>query len=219
MSLFYTADPHLGHRWLATAVRGFASVEEMNQLIIDRWNAVVGKDDHVCVLGDHFMGHPAYYESTLSKLQGHKRLVLGNHDRLPAAQMKPFFEALYDRRMQTINTPYGQRRLCLEHYPMHTWNGSFHGSWLLCGHTHGMLQESLPTSWQSGLMLDVGMDVWGMAPVSLDEIIRVMRWKELAIEKAGGLDVGDYKRKGWPQGPLPAAREWSAGARKLPSLE
>ena len=58
MSTFFTSDHHFGHaKIIEYCKRPFSSVEEMNQVMIDRWNEVVGPDDHVYHLGDFAFGH------------------------------------------------------------------------------------------------------------------------------------------------------------------
>ena len=53
------------------------------------------------------------------------------------------------------------------HYPMRSWPRAFRGSLHLYGHVHG----TLPGTTQSG---DVGVDVWGYRPVSLEQVIDAM---------------------------------------------
>lgn len=51
MSVFFISDLHLGHENMAIK-RGFSCADEMNQYIIDKWNAVIDKRDMVYILGD-----------------------------------------------------------------------------------------------------------------------------------------------------------------------
>ena len=59
--------------------RGFESVEEHDQHIIDCWNSVVTKGDTVWILGDISMEKSTEYHK-LGLLKGYKKVVLGNHD-------------------------------------------------------------------------------------------------------------------------------------------
>ena len=46
MTVFFTADTHFGdHRTINIQRRPFASVAEMDALLIARWNAAVGAED------------------------------------------------------------------------------------------------------------------------------------------------------------------------------
>ena len=79
MSMFFTADLHLGHDAIRTlAPRPFDSVEEMDQTIIDRWNDTVGADDEVFILGDYALGDRQKALSRLTEMAGAKYLIVGN---------------------------------------------------------------------------------------------------------------------------------------------
>lgn len=58
----------------------FSSVEEMNETIIENHNAVVKTQDKYYNLGDVFFGNAIAADGLLSRLNGHGRLILGNHD-------------------------------------------------------------------------------------------------------------------------------------------
>lgn len=74
----YISDIHFNHKNMATH-RGFANEVEMNEHIISSWNSVVGNKDTVWILGDITMEKSSGYE-LLDKLNGYKKVVLGNHD-------------------------------------------------------------------------------------------------------------------------------------------
>jgi calcineurin-like phosphoesterase family protein len=76
--IYAIADLHFGHKNMAIK-RGFASVEEHDQHIIEKWNSVVKKHDTVWILGDIAMEKKQYY-SLLDSMKGFKKVVLGNHD-------------------------------------------------------------------------------------------------------------------------------------------
>ena len=63
-------------------VRGdrFSSVEEMDETMIENWNRVVKPGDTVYHLGDVFFGSKDTFRSLWARLNGSKRLILGNHD-------------------------------------------------------------------------------------------------------------------------------------------
>lgn len=53
---------------------------EMNEAIISNWNSVVSLDDVVWHLGDFALGNRSRIPEFVNRLNGHKKLVLGNHD-------------------------------------------------------------------------------------------------------------------------------------------
>ena len=80
-TVFFTADPHFGHtNIIRYENRPFASAEEMDQELIRRWNETVSPEDTVYLLGDFSFYGKEKSTEILSALQGHIRLVMGNHD-------------------------------------------------------------------------------------------------------------------------------------------
>lgn len=80
--VFFTSDHHFGHKLIIDfESRPFANVQEMNEALIANWNAAVGPEDTVFHLGDFsFLGLEAT-SAIISRLNGYKILILGNHDR------------------------------------------------------------------------------------------------------------------------------------------
>jgi len=63
-NIWFTSDTHFNHRnIIGYAQRPFESVEEMNEVMIERWNASVRGEDTIYHLGDFSFGggrqHPA----------------------------------------------------------------------------------------------------------------------------------------------------------------
>lgn len=82
MRTFFIADTHFGdENILRYENRSFASVEEMDQELVRRWNETVGEEDAVFHLGDFSSLGEEEDRQLLSRLHGKKVLVLGNHDR------------------------------------------------------------------------------------------------------------------------------------------
>ncbi len=53
--IFFTADTHWGHaNIIKFCDRPFVSIEEMNEVLISKWNAKVTGNDTVYILGDMF---------------------------------------------------------------------------------------------------------------------------------------------------------------------
>ena len=54
---WFTSDLHLGHTNIIKYTnRPFWTADQMNETLVDRWNAVVGTEDEVWVLGDVALG-------------------------------------------------------------------------------------------------------------------------------------------------------------------
>jgi calcineurin-like phosphoesterase family protein len=80
MKVKVISDTHFGHEKLLE-FRGFSSVKQMNEAIINKWNELIGKDDKVIHLGDFAVGMKEdEIESIITRLNGKITLILGNHD-------------------------------------------------------------------------------------------------------------------------------------------
>ena len=165
MAIFFTSDTHFGHGGaLGLYRRPFASVSAMNEALVERWNETVGPGDVVWHLGDFAIRQrPEVVEELLARLNGRKHLVDGNNDP-PATRKLDGWES---------EQPYAEIAvdgisLVLCHYPFRSWRGMGKGWVNLHGHSHGRLKPQ-------PRQFDVGVDVWGFRPVTLDEILHRRR--------------------------------------------
>ncbi|MET3438848.1 metallophosphoesterase family protein [Sphingomonas sp. 1185] len=159
MTIFFTADTHFGdHRTINIWKRPFASVAEMDALLIDRWNAVVGPEDSVWHLGD-VARRPADVPGLLVRLHGTKHLLRGNND--PDATLTAQgWASVGDYAEMEVDG----HRLVLCHYPFRSWNGQHKRALNLHGHSHGRLKPLLR-------QYDVGVDVHDFTPVTLKRLL------------------------------------------------
>ncbi|QHT63097.1 phosphoesterase [Paenibacillus lycopersici] len=80
--VFFISDHHFGHKAIIDfESRPFENAEDMNETMIQKWNAVVGKEDKVFHLGDFSFLNRDRTKEIVSRLNGCKHLILGNHDR------------------------------------------------------------------------------------------------------------------------------------------
>ncbi len=177
MTVWFTSDLHLGHaKVIEYCRRPFAHVDEMNDALIKRWNAVVQPDDFVYILGDVALCKPDRALAFIRGLRGHKFLIAGNHDKANRKHYERATDAfLWVKDLHDVRLSVGgqeDQRAILCHYPMLTWNKSHHGAWQLHGHCHGSLKDD-PHS----LRVDVGVDCHGFAPVSAETVRAIMAKK------------------------------------------
>lgn len=80
---FFISDTHFFHRNILKLGRGrpFSSTEEMNERIVQNWNATIKAEDTVYHLGDVAFGKFEDAKEIVQKLNGRKILIKGNHDR------------------------------------------------------------------------------------------------------------------------------------------
>ena len=96
-------------------VRGgrFSTIEEMDETILENWNSVVKPGDIVYHLGDVMMGEQQHFIKFWRRLNGKKRLILGNHD---DAKFFAKHELVSKILMWRMFPEFG---LVLSHVPMH----------------------------------------------------------------------------------------------------
>lgn len=170
MTIWFTSDTHFDHaniltfkRADGTALRPFSSVEEMNETLIARWNAVVKPSDHIYHLGDVTMArgnHTKHIDIIMSRLNGHKRICLGNHDQLSSRWYQQRFE-----KVKSINVLDG---LAFTHIPIHPESlGRFRFN--VHGHLHAN-RVLLSPHHPDPRYVSVCVEQTNFTPVSLEEL-------------------------------------------------
>ena len=175
MNIWFSADHHFCHdNIIKYCNRPFSSVDEMNETMIDSWNALIRPGDAVYHLGDFmFVRKPAgagKVEAMLRRLNGNKFLIYGNHDGKAVKDAKGWTWQ-GERKSIRVLVPGSDNKqhIVLDHYAMRTWYKQHHGSWQLYGHSHGSLEDL-----QDSKQLDIGVDCWDFKPVSLEQVKEAM---------------------------------------------
>lgn len=124
-NIFVISDTHFCHKNILTFMDsrtpntllrpGFMDVDHMNEIIIQNWNKVVQPQDKVYHLGDFTFGSKNNIEKIAPRLNGHKRLILGNHD-YDAKFYYPYFEQVMSWRQFGLDK--FKRPVFLCHYPL-----------------------------------------------------------------------------------------------------
>jgi calcineurin-like phosphoesterase family protein len=112
-NIYVFSDPHFGdHDMLDLGIRKFDSIEDHDEYIITQVTSVVRPQDHLYVLGDIAM-KPEHI-LTAKRLNGHKRLVRGNHDIYPTLDyIYAGFKEIFGVRV------FSELNLVLSHIPLH----------------------------------------------------------------------------------------------------
>lgn len=166
--IFVCADLHLGHHNILTfkdrdgeLIRGkvFRDIEHHDQSIIDRWNSVVKPVDHVYVLGDVVINKKSLVR--IKELNGHKRLVPGNHDIFPIEMyLEVGFEKVYGVRV------FPKHGLIFSHIPLHSDCLKSRGWTNVHGHLHNNVVLDSNNTPDSNYM-NVSMERINYTPVLL----------------------------------------------------
>jgi calcineurin-like phosphoesterase family protein len=78
---FFTSDWHIGHqKVLELDNRPYKDLNHMNQVLIGNFNSTVRHDDITYFLGDIGMCKGSEIKSVITRLNGTKICILGNHD-------------------------------------------------------------------------------------------------------------------------------------------
>ncbi|MCH5160832.1 MAG: metallophosphoesterase [Clostridiales bacterium] len=188
--VYFTSDLHLGHaNYNVFGLRGFSSVGQMDETLIERWNARVGKADTVYILGDLIFENNGEPLSYLSRLNGRKRLIVGNHDvkwlkTLGMAEVSADgtvafcnYSEYFDEIAQYMERKIGGTVVTLCHYPMYEWkNSRKFGSvkklgFCIHGHIHNRTDDFFTPILKLPHALNAGVDINGLAPATFDELV------------------------------------------------
>lgn len=137
---YYISDLHFGHKnVIRFDKRPFNSVEEMENTLIDNWNKKVTNGDIVYILGDFCFGRTSEWLRILSKLNGEKHLIIGNHDegRLNTEIVNMFKTVQFYKEVTDCG-----RRVILSHYPILFYKHAYSANtYMLYGHVHNNTEE------------------------------------------------------------------------------
>lgn len=177
----------------------FNSIDDMDYYIIDRWNEKITPEDTVYLLGDTSFKEQVI-RNYLHSLNGNIELVCGNHD----PYFKNFFygsaglvnDVIYRAKNAGFNNIHkkinlnieGLGRVKMSHFPFISKNENPEYSRyldlrpkddgcdiLLHGHVHS--KWKIAYSNKGTPMVNVGVDFWGLSPVGLEEIIKLVKAK------------------------------------------
>jgi calcineurin-like phosphoesterase family protein len=174
MQLWFTSDSHFSHALIIEySKRPFSSVQEMDEAMIAGWNERVKTSDHIYHLGDLTMMRPKYIKHIIDRLNGHKRLVRGNHDIFKTHEyIEAGFKEIYGVRVID--------NLLFTHIPVHPMSKG-HFDFNVYGHLHNNL---IPDPFY----INVCVEHTNYHPISLEELRQIgKRQKSLSetmVEKS-----------------------------------
>jgi len=180
--IYFISDQHWGHKaiiWMEK--RPFSDVNEMNQYMIDAWNSVVTNEDTVYHIGDlSYKLNPKYLKNNiLSKLNGEKHLIIGNHDERILNTIKDSFKTInyYGKLSYKYNDK--EYKFVMFHNPIYSWNGIWRGTIHICGHTHTKSRKYFEN--HPGRIINVSAELLNYKPISIVDIIDRVGNKKVII--------------------------------------
>lgn len=163
--IWFTSDLHIGHENINKyCYRPFATSQEMDEYMLERWNSCVKPGDTIYVLGDmhHGKGSGKVADLWLSRANGRKHIVWGNHDHRDGIRGR--FVSAKDYAVLRKNETSAPWDMVLFHFPIESWERRNKGAVHLHGHTHNQSRKI-------ARRIDVGVDAWDYRPVHLDQIV------------------------------------------------
>lgn len=197
--IWYSSDHHAGHENILHLGPGrpFSSIEEHDEALIERHNAVVKPHDTAVFLGDVAL-RVAAMERFVPRLNGRKILVAGNHDacwtnRGSAKSVRKARQAIRRYQQAGFDIVFDSgvargvvcgRPVLLSHLPA---DGDHYTEQryaerrpdpgdlpLVCGHVHHLWREH-------GRQVNVGVDRWDYAPVHEGQVEAIIAaWPQAA---------------------------------------
>lgn len=157
--VFVISDTHFGHKNIIQfekEFRPYKTIEEHDQDLLQRWNAVVGPEDTVWHLGDVYFSDGW---KVLPHLNGKKRLVLGNHDAKKENVLMRHFHRIYG--IASWND------YILSHVPVHPYQVGEGKRFL--GNIHGHMHSK---KMDDPRYFCVSVEQIGLQPILIEEVVK-----------------------------------------------
>ena len=167
MDMFFTSDHHFGHdAVIEMCNRPWKTGNQMDKALVKLHNEIVKPEDEVYFIGDLSMKapmHKGHIEQCVSKMNGRKILILGNHDRLkPFDYIEMGFESVHTSLILDLDMV--GIKLILNHDPAAGVLLDYKKDFLIHGHLHNTHVIDINC-------INVSVDVWNYKPVNVWEII------------------------------------------------
>jgi calcineurin-like phosphoesterase family protein len=210
--VWFTSDTHYNHANICRGTtqwdrsgdnhfRDFDTLGEMNSVLVNNINSVVGYDDILIHLGDwSFGGFDSIAEFRNQLVCQNIHLVLGNHDHHIARNkdgIADIFSSVNQYVDLSIKWPdstgkhNGAHFVCM-HYPIASWDGLGKGVPHLHGHVH------LPPNRRvgKGKVMDVGVDGNGLFPINMNDVLKILSKQPIDgfLDKDHHTIVENYKK-------------------------
>jgi calcineurin-like phosphoesterase family protein len=175
--IYFASDWHVSHtNILKYDDRPFATIKEHDKALLSNHNEVVKENDDFYFLGDFgFKGSTKYYESIMSKMNGRKFFIKGNHDKKDTIELYKKYGTFLGDMTELV---YGKHTFVLCHYPILSWHSKNRGFIHLHGHTHMNMTKDPNYDWYyKQKVKDVSINGSNYYPLSIEQILDEMSSK------------------------------------------
>ena len=183
VDIYIISDTHLRHQNIykftdrfGNRIRPqFTSAEEGDAYMIQAWNDTVKPTAHVWHLGDFCMAGPEHWIGVGKRLNGHKRLVLGNHDIVQ--HVSTFKDAGFQKVQGAKELQIAGLRMLCTHYPVHE-SSLFKRDCNVHGHIHQNNSPSLRH-------YNVSVEKISYRPIHVEDLAKRVRLQLAELETRG----------------------------------
>lgn len=157
-NVFFWSDTHFNHACLhwptpLWKMRGFSSLEEHNEGLIERWNSICNNQTTFFHLGDFIFGADSeiHFRSIINRLNFRTMYIMpGNHfsgwRHVFEKQKSNVWDVANGKRVvfvpNYIEAFINGQLLVMSHYPILSFNGQSKDSICIYGHVHGNLKRN-----------------------------------------------------------------------------
>ena len=172
-NIWFTSDLHFCHdKEFLYKPRGFKTIYEHNEAIIENWNKTIGDNDLVYVLGDLMLKDNDLGRKCFNQLRGYKYIILGNHD---SEARQEFYPSLRGIIGMAYAKPikFNKYTFFLCHYPTKVGNyddeETHKKKYCLCGHTH---TNNRWLDFKDCKSYHVELDAHNNTPIHIEDIVK-----------------------------------------------
>lgn len=168
---WFISDTHFFHTNIlkfqddkGNRIRPFKDLDEMHSRIVYNWNKAIQPSDFVYHLGDVTFQYHKPFQELMWSLNGDKRLIVGNHDKLKQEGLLKHFSKVMlwhgfkEQNFTAIHIPIQQRSLRDGNYCVH-------------GHEH----QNPPKDYHC---LSVCVELRDYKPVHIETLVKEIKEKE-----------------------------------------
>lgn len=165
---FFISDTHFFHSNIlkftdsqGKKTRPWDTLDDMHEYMVKKWNSVVKNNDNVYHLGDVTFKYDKDFNNLMSRLNGRKRLILGNHDKIKGTNLLQWFEKV------ELWKGFKEYNFTAVHIPLML-QSLRDGAYCVHGHVH---QNSL----NNPNYINVSVEVRDYTPVHIDQIAKEIK--------------------------------------------
>lgn len=192
MTIWFISDTHFSHgnilkfqTKVGSLVRpGFTDVDHMDETMIRLWNDRVMPNDIVYHLGDVIFGNAQRLAAIMTRLNGRKRLILGNHDNhIDVRDFRKYFQKITSLRHFGSDMTGCKVSFVACHYPLHMSSFRYDAAPnTFC--VHGHIHEKVIAD---AAYLNVSVERTAYAPIDLKTVVDMLILNDaIRGQKQGG---------------------------------